>query len=74
MEIDEYAMLGEEDIFVSEEFGELRFVPKGSNFFEDTCKHCVLYDRETLECTDINAKCRAWERNDGIGGYFVKQE
>lgn len=74
MEIDEYAMLGEEDIFVSEEFGELRFVPKGSDFFEDSCKHCVLCDRENLECGDLNAKCRAWERNDGIGGYFVKQE
>lgn len=74
MEIDEYAMLGEQDIFVSEEFGELRFVPTDSNMLNDSCRHCILYDREATECMQVDAKCRAWERNDGIGGYFVKQE
>lgn len=75
--MEEYTKKGmstDQNTYVSEKWGELKFVPAASRFFADTCRHCLLYRPVAGLCSDPRALCASCERKDKKYGYFVKSE
>lgn len=69
---EQLALIGESDTqmhFTSERWGLLTFFPTKGNKWNDTCRHCLLWDPvDKAECAQ--AHCDAEHRADGQNGYY----
>lgn len=67
----------DQNTFQSTLWGQLTFVPTGSEKWSDNCRHCLLWkpseqQRDDDEC--LSACCGKDERTDGRCGYFSIQQ
>lgn len=73
---EQLALIGESDNqmhFTSETWGLLTFFPTKGEKWNDTCRHCLLWNIEDKrECAE--AHCTAGGRNDGQNGYYSIHE